>query len=69
LARRSSKRRHQEADQSYLEKEIGLFEMPRSTQRLFENEQPLEKTPPLEFRTIELVVEGWHASRNVQATV
>jgi hypothetical protein len=34
--------RHQDADQSYLEEGIGLLETARSTQRLFENEQPLK---------------------------
>jgi site-specific DNA recombinase len=41
--------RHQDADQSYLEEGIGLLEMARSTQRLFENEQPLEKRRLLNF--------------------
>jgi hypothetical protein len=54
--------------QSYLEEGIGLLEMARSTQRLFENEQPLEKRRLLNF-VIERVAEGWPASRNIQTTI
>ncbi len=48
--------RLQSADQSYLEEGITIFEMAQNAQRLFENEQPMEKRRLLNFVVSELDV-------------
>ncbi len=41
--------RHQSADQHYLEEGVTMLEMARNAQRLFDNEQPMEKRRLLNF--------------------
>jgi site-specific DNA recombinase len=41
--------RHQAADQSYLEEGVGILELARNAQRLFEKQEPREKRRLLNF--------------------
>jgi hypothetical protein len=50
----SGESKSQSADQHYLEEGINILEMARDAQRLFDNEQPMEKTAASEFRCFEL---------------
>ena len=45
--------RHQSADKAYMDEGVQLLEVARNAQRLFAKQQPHEKTPPAQFRTID----------------
>ncbi len=53
--------RHQAADQSYIEEGVQILELARNAQRLFEKQEAARKTPPAQFRTFELHLEGRRA--------
>ena len=46
--------RHQNADKSYMNEGVQLLELARNAQRLFGQQEPRQKPPLAQFRTIEL---------------
>ena len=61
--------RHQAAEQSYMDEGVQILELARNAQRLFERQEPRAKTPPAQFRTIELLLGGWRGGRHLPPTV
>ena len=61
--------RHQNADKSYMDEGVQLLDLARNAQRLFDEAGTSRKTPPSQFRTIELHLGGWRSGCHLPSTL